>query len=316
MFNTQNKNQIKQLNNTNKYKIIINKNQKKINKNQKLKFFKKQNQELNKRTFSDSNIIINQKVSNNYSHLFIHLLYSPLYRLNESIYIYLFTLCIYKKELLKKYLLLTFRGLQYSIKCLRSPSEQYILQKQVVLKTPKNPKGNILYLDLDETLIHVCQIWDNPDFIIYEKYIIPIKIRPFCKEFLQKIAQYWDIYIFTASQKKYANAVCDFLDPQREYIIDILTRENCMETKNGLFIKDLRIIKDKDIKKMAIVDNLSHSYGFQIENGIPILEWKGDQKDEELKYLINYLINLSRQDDVRIYNQKKLKLKELLNYTF
>ena len=52
-----------------------------------------------------------------------------------------------------------------------------------------------------------------------------------------------------------------------------------METKNGFFIKDLRIISTKHLKDIVIVDNLAHSFGFQIENGIPILEWFNDQND-------------------------------------
>lgn len=46
-----------------------------------------------------------------------------------------------------------------------------------------------------------------------------------------------------------------------------------METKNGFFIKDLRIIKDLDLNRTLIIDNLVHSFGLQVENGIPILEW-------------------------------------------
>jgi len=35
-----------------------------------------------------------------------------------------------------------------------------------------------------------------------------------------------------------------------------------METKNGFFIKDLRILKNKSLKSMVLVDNLAHSFGF------------------------------------------------------
>lgn len=34
-----------------------------------------------------------------------------------------------------------------------------------------------------------------------------------------------------------------------------------METKNGFFIKDLRIISNLDLDKTLIVDNLVHSFG-------------------------------------------------------
>lgn len=63
-----------------------------------------------------------------------------------------------------------------------------------------------------------------------------------------------------------------------------------METKNGFFIKDLRIVKDANLASTILVDNLSHSFGFQPDNGVPILEWHNDKHDHELKHLMSYLI--------------------------
>lgn len=68
--------------------------------------------------------------------------------------------------------------------------------------------------------------------------------------------------MFTASSPSYASAIINFLDPENKYIIGILNRSNCMETKNGFFIKDLRILKNKNLKSTVIVDNLAHSFGF------------------------------------------------------
>lgn len=61
----------------------------------------------------------------------------------------------------------------------------------------------------------------------------------------------YNIFIFTASSDNYASAIVNFLDKERKYIFicsifdryikGYYTREHCMETKNGLFIKDLRI---------------------------------------------------------------------------
>lgn len=62
---------------------------------------------------------------------------------------------------------------------------------------------------------------------------------------------------------------------------------------------------------MVIVDNLVHSFGLQLENGIPILEWNGDKEDKELYYLSDYLIEASYVDDIREFNSERLKLKEL-----
>lgn len=49
-----------------------------------------------------------------------------------------------------------------------------------------------------------------------------------------------------------------------------------METKNGFFIKDLRIVSNRSLKDIILVDNLVHSFGLQVDNGIPILEYKNN----------------------------------------
>lgn len=137
-----------------------------------------------------------------------------------------------------------------------------------------------------------------------------MNVRPFCLEFLQELSKFYEIFVFTASSFSYATAVLKFLDPYNKYISGLLSRSNCMQTKNGFFIKDLRIIRNKNLKDMIIVDNLAHSFGFQIDNGVPILEWHSGT-DSELFYLKNYLLVASKYTDVREFNNAKLRLIEL-----
>lgn len=87
-------------------------------------------------------------------------------------------------------------------------------------------------------------------------------MRPYLEYFLSTLSNFYNIYLFTASSPPYASAICDYFDPESKYIIGMLTRGNCMETKNGFFIKDLRILKGKNMKDVILVDNLSHSFGF------------------------------------------------------
>jgi len=211
-------------------------------------------------------------------------------------------------------MMLVIRGLNYSVKLLKGPPMSYIESRQIVLKELKKKNTKTLLLDLDETLITSCKR-DGPEKILIpdgdKNHPIMIKIRPYVKEFLKKMKEHFEILVFTASCSLYAETVVKEIDPDKKYISYILDRNFCLETKNGFFIKDLRIIKNRELKNMLIVDNLVHSFGFQIENGVPILEWTGNKNDQELKYLADYLLEAKKYDDIRDYNREKLRLLEL-----
>jgi len=88
--------------------------------------------------------------------------------------------------------------------------------------------------------------------------------------------------VFTASSPQYAKQILEYIDPESKCISSVLSRKNCMETKRGFFIKDLRVVKDINLERALIVDNLSHSFGLQVGNGIPILEYHSDPSDDQL----------------------------------
>lgn len=62
-----------------------------------------------------------------------------------------------------------------------------------------------------------------------------------------------------------------------------------------------------------MVDNLVHSFGLQLTNGIPILQFLNNKQDRELQGLEKMLIELSTKEDVRDYLQEKLKVKQVLD---
>jgi CTD small phosphatase-like protein 2 len=75
-------------------------------------------------------------------------------------------------------------------------------------------------------------------------------------------------------------------------------RDNCIAF-NRIFIKDLRIITNRDLKNVFIVDNSVFSFGYQLRNGIPIIPYYDDPEDNELLKLIDYMKIVSTVDDVR-----------------
>jgi hypothetical protein len=119
------------------------------------------------------------------------------------------------------------------------------------------------------------------------------------------------IIVYTASHQTYADSVLNYLDPSGEFIKYRLYRHNCVEIiveGEKLYIKDLRIIKNIELKDMIIIDNSVLSFAFQLENGIPILPYYDNKDDNELKFLTDYLNNIASVNDLRVENKKCIKM--------
>lgn len=123
---------------------------------------------------------------------------------------------------------------------------------------------------------------------------------------LEELSKHFEIIVFTASHRDYAEKVIELLDPNREIISHSLFREHCLLTKQGIYIKDLRIINRKP-KEMIIVDNALYSYGHQLANGVPIIPFYNFKEDSELLMLSEYLMSLKEEEDVRVVNNQVFK---------
>lgn len=126
------------------------------------------------------------------------------------------------------------------------------------------------------------------------------------------MSERFEIIVFTASHSCYANVVLNILDPENKYITFRLFRDHCLQTKEGIFIKDLRIIANRKQENIAIVDNATYSFGFQLENGIPIVPFYDNENDKELLHLMSYLYKMDRYEDVRKCNKTHFEY-EFLN---
>ena len=156
---------------------------------------------------------------------------------------------------------------------------------------PISPKYKYtLVLDLDETLVHYISDSDSAY----------IQIRPGAEEFIKELSEYCEIVIFTAALKSYADLVVDGIDPDG-VIADRLYREHTIGIGNAN-IKDLEKL-GRDIKHVIIIDNYLDNFSLQPKNGLNILDFEGNEYDDELNYLKNDLIKLFKlnPDDVRSY---------------
>ena len=76
----------------------------------------------------------------------------------------------------------------------------------------------------------------------------------------------------------------------------------------------MRIFKDRNINDILLVDNAAYSFGFQIDNGIPIVSFYNNKNDSELKDLTCYLKKISTLKNIIEINKEVFKLKEYGNF--
>ena len=203
------------------------------------------------------------------------------------------------------------------VKSLQPVNLEQLKEKRVNVPRRKGYEGKkTLIFDLDETLVHCCEDTTKSNPMVILPIVFPtgevvqagMNIRPYALECLREVNKYFEVFVFTASHPCYANVVLDYLDPKGELIHHRFFRDSCINT-GGVFIKDLRIIGNRNLKDMIIVDNAAYSFGYQLDNGIPIVSWHDDPYDKELYNLIDYVQSLAAVDDIRDVNEQTFHLR-------
>lgn len=165
-----------------------------------------------------------------------------------------------------------------------------------------------LVLDLDETLVHSsfqptanCQyvIPVTIDGTVYKVYVYR---RPGACEFIERMSQFYEIVVYTASLKivpfwtvthvSYADPLLDQMDP-KGLIAYRLFRDHCV-VSDGVLVKDLGLL-GRDLRSIVIIDNAAVSFKFQPRNGIECTPFIDNMKDEELSEMTPFLEYLSKK---------------------
>ncbi len=199
---------------------------------------------------------------------------------------------------------------------------QKMMQSILMLVPPRHLFFRPLYrktliLDLDETLIHSLlqesriQIGasqsqmrmievklDNNSSRIYHVYK-----RPYCDEFLKQVSQWYNLVIFTASLKQYADPIIDWLEGEGTQFTKRLYRNDCnlisyLSPRNKNYVKDISTV-EPDLSKVIIVDDSLKTCTMNKDNSIRIKGWFNDHTDSELLNLIPILKGLNHVTDVR-----------------
>ena len=173
-----------------------------------------------------------------------------------------------------------------------------------------------IVFDLDETLVHRLS---NPElrdaqgsadlnFRLKRSTTVPlpqdvhVNFRPFARECLEVANEFYEVIVFTAGIREYADPVLDSLDPTGCLIQHRFYREHCCRVQSAgehIYVKDLRVLGGRNLKDILIVDNSLQSFAFQLNNGVPIADFTIDKNDRELLTLARYIRRVAQYDDVR-----------------
>ena len=220
---------------------------------------------------------------------------------------------------------------QYIISCLElildlDKDSQVRLKTKINFNFPiskkKGFKKRIALFDLDETLVH-CTGDINTVKVKYQHAIeialpgkntvkVGINLRPLWKETLDLVKKKYYIVVHTASHQAYADAVLDFMDPDKKYFKYRLYRNNCSlvdidEVK--FYVKDLDIFNEYyDLKDIVIIDNSVLSFAYHLYNGIPIVPYYEGEDDNFLYVVGLYLDHIYKVNDLREANKRLINL--------
>lgn len=206
----------------------------------------------------------------------------------------------------------TYLALNF-IKHLPAVDSDQLRSRMVLLSRPTTSPKKTLIFDLDETLVHCVADITQAEVVIPVRFpsgetvCAGVNIRPYAKECLAAANQTFEVMVFTASQQCYADRVLDYLDPSNQLIHHRLYRDSCLPHQ-GLYIKDLRILANRRLQDIVIVDNAAYSFAYQLDNGVPILPWFDDRSDRELQHLMQYMRVWGSVEDVRAVNRKLFRL--------
>lgn len=101
-------------------------------------------------------------------------------------------------------------------------------------------------LDLDETLVHSTLDDKNasdfsfPVHFHNQTHTVNVRCRPHLEAFMEHVGPRFEVVIFTASQRVYAERLLDIIDPEQKYFAHRIFRDSCVYV-DGNYLKDLTV---------------------------------------------------------------------------
>ncbi|KAG2489703.1 hypothetical protein HYH03_011810 [Edaphochlamys debaryana] len=132
--------------------------------------------------------------------------------------------------------------------------------------------------------------------------------RPGLREFLEELASFAEVIVFTAGLEDYAKPIVEAIDPQGRFFAHAIYREGTLRTDFYQCVKDLSRL-NRSLPRAVLVDDTPLAFLHQPDNGVPVLGFRGDPDDRLLNEAVLPLLQvLSKEADVRPVLQRRFDM--------
>lgn len=188
------------------------------------------------------------------------------------------------------------------------------MRKKLEVMKYKNENKTLVVLDLDETLIYATKtpLEKNADFLTGKYHVYK---RPFFDEFIHELKTNFLVAVWSSASDDYVAEIVKVLFPKNYPLEFVWARSRCtlkhifdenftyrhtMSDSPYIFAKHLRKLKKQgfDLNRILIVDDTPEKCSANYGNAIYPKEFLGDECDNELKLLVNYLKTLKDKSNV------------------
>lgn len=169
----------------------------------------------------------------------------------------------------------------------------------------------LLVLDLDETLIHASskKLNQAPDFHYQDLFVYK---RPHLDDFLEECSKLFDIAIWSSAQDDYVQNVVALLKPKNIDFEFIWAQSECWlkiakvyDKSTGMHFTEYQNIKPLEkitqigyeMKDLLIIDDSAFKVSDNPQNYLIIPAFEGNQEDDCLLVLLDFLKGVIHQDD-------------------
>jgi TFIIF-interacting CTD phosphatase-like protein len=79
-------------------------------------------------------------------------------------------------------------------------------------------------------------------------------------------------------------------------------------------MKDFGVIENRKKEDLIMIDNFMYSFALDLDNGIVVKSYMGENDDKELEFLAGKLMELKNFEDSRVWIKKVFKTEAFYKY--